>query len=771
MKKLHLTLITLLISLSVFSAPKPEAPQINAEKIGQIDIDPDTLDEEELQALRDTITRSRQNLADESGTLNALDYLLDDRYVANHETFAKGFFSNLYASIGGGFEGYSSPAKYFKMKTLSHMNVALGKQFTTRSSLRLALAGAWGFQEEKEKAMVRYSGKADYIFDLSSNLFGYQSNRRVNISSIIGVGGSYVKLQREKRIYAPECHVGLQFRLATGPEGFFNIEPYCGITIDNIGDAKKYNWRTYDLFWGINLNYTYYLSPHLSNEARLRMLQQRAADDRVIDSRTVETWRTPWFVSASSAFAMGGGENVDFSKTMGHQTKLTVGRWLSPVIGIRASALSRISTWHENTVEAEGGHAGYVHNYSHNYVGLQGQAMFNPLGFLKSFNWDSRFGMYFALGYSGGRITKYIPGATKLNTYYQGYDVGLHLWTRLSEDLQFFIEPEFSHSRYLTPYNNANWNRMFNDNLYNINIGVTMMMRSYKFEELDKMDRMQNFTYRNIKGFRVGLAGGMTLMQTKDYLDNNGGFKWAGMAYAEYRFNFLHSIRLQEDVLAIKSNNIRTYKDVYAYGTENASYVTREGVWQTTDLVSLTSLDYEISLTNLCSGRKRYRTFDLEAYAGPTFGWVFNSKETLNSAETVPTENHTLIPPSNDFRQTMWGMNVGLKLSSEIFKGFSFVVMPTMYMLNGQNLENSLSLGDFHLCQSINIGLQYKIGSYRPTAAKRRTKYIQQQADWARKLAESNAKYNAKMERKLEKKRAKVQKKMDKLKSQRNRKY
>lgn len=771
--KIQILLITLLINLPLFGAKKYDAPKWLTEKISKYDIDPeDTLDEEELLAIRDTMYRSRKNLAIESGTVNAMDYLLDDRYFVSHDTFIKGWLNNIYVGIGAGFDYLKPRSAIFKMKTLTHINGMLGKQITPRSGVRLSLAQAWGFQDDKEKWMFRSSAKLDYIFDFTSNLIGYNSGRKINVSAILGAGGSMVRMQHEKMIFAPEGHLGLQFKLATGANGYFNIEPYGGITIDNIGNTNRYSWRAYDFFWGINLNYTYFITDHLSEDAVMKRLRQRAEDDRVIDPHTTETWRTPWFVGVSTGASMGGADNVDFSKTLGHQTKLTFGRWLSPVIGLRLSALTRTSTWHNNTSEPTEDRMGFVHSYSTNSVVGQAQALFNPFGFFKSFNWDNNFGMFIAFGGSGGKITKYLPGSKMLRTYSQSYDVGLQFWSKLSEDLHFFIEPEFSHIRYVSPYRNVPWNKMFNDNMFSVNMGVSLMIRSYKFHELNTMDRMQNYTYRDIKGFRVGLAGGMTLMQTRNHIDNNGGFKWSGMAYGEYRFNFLHSVRLQEDVLAVKENNVKTYRDVYAMGTPDEVSVTRKGVWCSNSTLALTSLDYEISLTNLASGHKRYRLFDLEGYAGPTFGFVVSNKETINPNEPIRSNEHTIVAPGNNMKKTMFGMNLGVKLSTQVAKGLSVVVMPTAYLLDSDNLGNTICLfSKMHFYQSLNIGVQYKIGAHKSTAAKKQTRFHEKEHEWNRKLIESNANYQKKMEKKVEKKRKKYAAKRTKRRAKQNRKY
>ena len=55
----------------------------------QQDIDPlDTLDEEELQALKDTVQLPRRNFAkDKTDQIDLKEYVLNDRYSPTHHTF------------------------------------------------------------------------------------------------------------------------------------------------------------------------------------------------------------------------------------------------------------------------------------------------------------------------------------------------------------------------------------------------------------------------------------------------------------------------------------------------------------------------------------------------------------------------------------------------------------------------------------------------------------------------------------------------------------
>lgn len=48
----------------------------------------DTIDEEDLQAMRDTMQMSRRNLAKEGNALNLQDYVVKDTYTPTHHSFS-----------------------------------------------------------------------------------------------------------------------------------------------------------------------------------------------------------------------------------------------------------------------------------------------------------------------------------------------------------------------------------------------------------------------------------------------------------------------------------------------------------------------------------------------------------------------------------------------------------------------------------------------------------------------------------------------------------
>jgi hypothetical protein len=408
------------------------------------------------------------------------------------------------------------------------------------------------------------------------------------------------------------------------------------------------------------------------------------ADDRLVTPQTLEKWRTPWFVEAAIGPVTSSSDYISSGKTLGHQLTLSVGRWLSPAMGFRLSAISRSTKWNEEAVNRTVVESSnYAASYNKHYISGRIEALLNPFGFFRSFKWDAPYGAYLAFGTEFGMLTQYQPNKEKTRVRSEAYGVGLHLWGKLTEDLQAFIEPRYTYNVYTIPYNNVSKRQKFGENSFGINIGLTMMIRSEKFHDLYEMDDTQNYTYRNIRGVRVGIAGGLGLLQKREAYYTGGGPNWNGMVFGEYRFNHLHSVRLHADFLNLSNNHVLGYTvDGNSIADNNS------GLFKVQNRLLIGALNYEVSLTNLCSGRLRGRKFELQGFIGPAIGYIVDQKATYAGINDYSGKNVEAQYEKN--KDVMIGADAGLKLTTYLGKGFSVFFTPTIYLLNTIILQEVL---------------------------------------------------------------------------------
>jgi len=677
----------------------------------------DTLDEDDYMSRRDTIKMSRRNVALKKNDTNyGTDYVIDDRYLVANEQFSNGILDNVYISGGVGFDFLQPRSEGYDAMQTTQFNIALGKQLSTVNSLRLSLAGAVSYLSEENGYFFRGTTKLDYLYDISSHINGYKAARPLSVSLLTGIGANLLRKNYTSwsMRLVPDLHAGLQFRIFTGPRCYLNIEPYASISTDQLDYGSAANWHKYDVSYGVNLNLQYYLFDPLSSQSKLRLLNARGENAMMVNKETVSTWRTPWFVEAASGIAFSKPEGCGIK--LGNAVNIAVGRWFSPVLGARIAASTRSAM--SNHYEEGASLSGFAENYYSHYNSGRVDFLINPLGYFKNFSWDSQFGGYVIVGAEVGSAKFHNASADRIKYFGQSLTAGIHLWTKLTDDLHFFIEPRYNHNIYT-----MDGAGKFYDNIPTLNLGLTMLIRSQKFHELDEFDDVQNFMHSYVRGFRVGATGGIGVLQPKT-ADYGGVANWDGSAYLEYRFSHLHSVRASVQYMNAKRN----YPD-YA----NICL----GEIKTNSLIA--SLDYEVSLTNLLSGILKNRWCELEAFVGPSAEFVLDTK----GAEGYDAP-----------KSPMWGANAGLKLSKHIWNGISVVAIPTLYFINGDTPKsmNTVDLWDNHFYQTFSIGVQYKIGSFRRNPVKVRAAKLRADRSWNVRQQEKLFKQQKKIEHRNAKK-------------------
>jgi len=159
------------------------------------------LGEDDDEAEGEKAVKTKQNKAE---GLNALDYILERRYLGYGEEFTKKWDDHLFVEAGLGLEKMVAPSDNYRFNTLSAVHVGVGKQFDRYNSARLTFQGAWGYQQGKDRLFTKYGLRLDHLFSLSSYFNGFRPSRLMDISTILGVGVQYSKLSFENILYEKE---------------------------------------------------------------------------------------------------------------------------------------------------------------------------------------------------------------------------------------------------------------------------------------------------------------------------------------------------------------------------------------------------------------------------------------------------------------------------------------------------------------------------------------------------------------------------------------
>lgn len=639
------------------------------------DILPDSLSNGEAKV--DSAQYTRRNIAKD---FNYLDHILDGRYMPHGDQFTKRWDDHLFLEVGAGVQQVVAPSDTYEFTPITNANLAIGKQFSPKHSLRLTLNAGYGYQKKQEFFMYQLGAKLDHIFDMSSYFAGYDPTRRLSVSTVVGIGAVHSTFAQNSDIRdresatALEGHLGLQFKIFTGPQGYINIEPYAGLATDPLDISGKRNWRDYDAFYGGKLSYVYYLHNNLSPEARAEYLVKRILKDELTEDSTLFSWRKPLFIEFSNSMNFLKTSGLSMGATMGGGYSLAVGGWLSPAIALRGAIAN------ENVVYANANRAfdtsrsagSYQDALAGNYLGLRAEALLNPFGFVRHYNWDSRFGVYALAGLQMGKLWK--RGYTEsVNAYYQGYTAGLHLWARLSDGLQFFVEPRYEHLEYHKPNHERMVNWRYNDDLWGVNVGVTVFTRTRKYVDWKVWEERDQSQFMN--KIAIGVGGGFNFMQKNlQFAETNFKLGYNVNAFAEYHLNATHAVRASIDATM---HPLKFYQsELKLESTENA--------------VLYTSLNYMLNLTNILNSQDPdLRTFEAFVYAGP--------------AMVMRNEGRKFFKP-------YFTGNIGLKLLYHVNRHIGVHLSPNFYYLYKDLRENvyiEQRMSDISLMETINAGVQY----------------------------------------------------------------
>ena len=637
---------------------------------------------------------------------NAINDVMEGRYVPVGETFVgKKWLRNVYVQGGVGMEMIVPPTQEYKITPMRYVQFGIAKNFNKLHSARLVFHGAWGEERYKNLMLSKMGVKVEHLYDLSSYMAGYNPTRLVGLSTILGFGLQSSEMETVGKAMSAEGHFGFQFRFFTGPKAYITFEPYVGIGGDGMDVSGDRNWRKKDVFYGANINFVYYINNNLSPESHRRLLADQHEHNRMSTDSLMEKWQQPWFIQLSTGPAlMQAQPNLSVGNTMGSEIAIAGGKWLSPVIGLRGGLYSRTNVWRQTSPTATlstsntTDHLVDLHNVM---VGGRLEAIFNPLGFLKKFYWDAPFGFYLFGGAEMGWLLK--TQSEKLSCSTIGWGGGINLWYQPNPGMKVFIEPRLMHNDYKIPYTNVEWVKRYSDNYFSLNIGLAVEFRDdARYYE---HSYYQEFVDDRLRKIKVGLGGGIHLLQTERCYSGGSGIGLNGMLYGEYHFDRLKSVRLGVEYVTMKRSNLTQFMDYNMdYPEVDYAPVLREGLWEHKYNFLLISASGQVDL-NYLTMHYQSQPFRLYAFAGPTAVYVMKYQKTLSPDERL-MHNHRVEPIDAEKVGFGIGAHLGLKLEYHINTHLTAFFIPTIYTLGSAKMPG-VEFTNLKLMETFNIGAQY----------------------------------------------------------------
>lgn len=655
---------------------------------------PDSIDPEDEEAQERHEVLNPKNTATE---INGLDYVMESRYRPQGKAFGRKWYDHIFLEGATGLEQVNmvSGWGYWPMATLRG---SIGKQFHPWHTVRLAIDGGAALQRGTKKVFYKVGGRADYLFNISSYLNGYDPTRPFEVQAMLGAGIHYSKIKGIKKVFTPEAYAGLQFKIYAGPFANINIEPYIGITPDRYDFSGNRNWRNYDLFYGAQVSFTHYLTDNVRYAAKfdpdsLRMLRLSS--------------ETPWFLEAGMGMNMMSTHEQSFGKTMGHEVQMSLGKWMSPFFALRGTLFGRSSNIETSETEATTDMAAHTLDKHSTYWGARGELMINPFGFNGTKPWTQQNGLAILLGAEVGWLKMaYTEKIRRSKTL--GADFGVHLWHRISNNLQVFVEP-----RYTLYVNNNEWkgNRMVKHINYHsglsIDAGITMLLRKAEYLTDANGQRLHPDYSRRIV---AGVMGGLPMVMNYGGVYQEGrNLNYDVEAFGEYKFDGYHGLRLSLGRMALSRPSLCKYYGVLVSGKELVAS-NHEGLWNRQFNIGRAMLDYTLSLTHLMSKTKGHAV-ETNFFVGAGVAWLMSQDNDIYSKEPAALNGEVTVLTTPEYEMpARFALNGGLSFEFHVSPRFSILAVPELMFIHKLNLPgfSQPKALNFRMIESLKLGIQYE---------------------------------------------------------------
>ena len=545
---------------------------------------------------------------------NGLKFVLDRRHRYVGDKFIdKGLLGHTYLDFGGGVTNYLQNGS-FRYTPFANLHLGLGKDLSPMSSLRLSVEGSWGFTKGEGTISSLTTFKSlgvnvDYLFNFTNYMLGYRPERPLTVSGVMGLGLQSAKLSATELSsvtnyaqtsgFSYGARFGLQFKYATSPHAFLALEPFVkvGSRKQDLVPGSKFDRM--DFGYGANLSYIWYFWPELSKQKDAGDFMKRFEEGErfFYETYAKKHWRRPMFFDYSIGPVFYNHTALPMGKSVGYTANAYFGWWLSSAIGLRTGLHISNADWTNNSSVVG------FRLPSKSLLGTRGAVLdflFNPFGFKRNYDWDSKVGMNLIAGYEFGRIKVVNPAHNDyVKGNYVGYRLGSQLWMKLTNDLRLNIEPTYS---FLEFYKGTSERKQFDE--LALKLGLTVLFRDNFSREKFNLDSIEvKDRYAQQQGFFFGLGMGWnTTVHTWRYANGNNPLIKNGVLFGGYNLNEYHGIRLSGEYLSDQVAVPATFGG---------------GVQNETLRNTVLSLDYQLNLLNAVAGYNPYRRWGTYIYGGP----------------------------------------------------------------------------------------------------------------------------------------------------------
>lgn len=568
-------------------------------------------------------------------------YIVQDRYLVKGEDFSKWFFDRMEIGPLSGYNRFlhqpdhqvdaGIPIGVYVKYNLSHLSAfRLGYAYT-----------AYNVEDFGEK-IKHHTVDVDFMYNLSSYLYGHNVKRMMNVSAV--VGGGYIRASLNgKKMDVWKGQLGLNFDFKLSPSTHLFVEPYVEAMKNRANLAVSS--RTYrDVVYGVKAGFG------VQFNSRNDSLKNINHDDKI-------------FIEGGQGITLLSSDDIGRGESMGVNYRVSLGKWLDPYIGLRLSGIARDFFWDKYTTESTATGSVVVPAYDKKMrilmCGAQMEVMINVLNFFNGyrvhrhpkFTWQLSIGGEF--GYLAKRrfnkdIKKSMIGP------YSGIVAGTQFLFTPDKFSAIFIEPHALWANYSVPNKKVQYfdKKDYNANIYELNVGMRMV-----FPERGKNEKDQPAF---VPHYSVGLLIGGTRREMLVVNKGDSKFPLNLGVFAGREFTPWVAAKMQVELQGLRVVETRKYRV-----DEGRTY----SAWFNEDFLLLhTKLAFMFNFSTLYQGYRADRRMNVFIEMGPSYIHDIGQKESFYSKEVVRGTNPRVYTPYYLGKGGSWGMWGGIVVNAKISK-------------------------------------------------------------------------------------------------------
>lgn len=610
-------------------------------------------------------------------------YILQDRYLPVGGKFSKWLFDRLDVGVQSGYSWFA-PWGDKTLKGAMPLGVYAKYNINRLHAVRLGYShtsfGIEGYGAE----IAMNDFDLDYMFNISSFLYGHNVRRVLNVSAMLGLGYAHTSFREEKQS-GLGVRAGLNFDIKMTSSSHLFIEPYVSLVDDKLDYSNESNSHKWDMMYGVRAGIG------VNFNTKRDTLKNANYNGGIF-----------WDFTQGATFF--SSDDVGLMESMGSAYALSIGKWLDPRVGIRLTGTAADYSWSvRRTAPVEELGVVVVPSYETKMntvmVGGRLELLFDVLNIVNSKRRNRMFGWQLSVGGEFGYMRKVLgeDALTNLKTYYAGFVAGTQFVFTPQDAMSFFLEPRMLIANYSIPYANApEYKARFSDNMYSVNVGIRVS------NPINRPSKEESGTF-SPNNF-VGLSGGLSrkIHYQNKLIEPATGTPLSGGIVVGREFAPLVAAKLQVDYQHM------TVSDKYYYSVDADVVYKRPAMFDEKFSLLNVKLAYMLNFTNLYQGYRPNRLIDVFLELGPSYIFSLGRTCTLGKEEMAGGTNPTPIMSGKAKDKGVFAMFGGLTCAIRLNEKFRITLEPyAQYMMNSSIFSGASSASQSNLFTGVNVGVNY----------------------------------------------------------------